>query len=128
MVYSGSEIPVSKTDIFLQDRVLSAYEGGGYINLVFTDTSGQSKYRVETYGADGAKAGSFLLDIDYIDIVTGGGAVMAYNSTECRIFTPSGQPKLSCTFNFPVLMAAPMGSGYRYSLVTTQGIETMRLE
>ena len=127
MIYSGSEIPVSKTEIFLQDRVISAYVSGGYVNLVFSDTSGQAKYRLETYGQDGEKESSVLLDIDYTDIVTGSGSLMAYNSTECRVFSLAGQKKLSATFNSPVLLASPRGRGYRYTLVTSKGIETMRL-
>ncbi|MBQ9437580.1 MAG: hypothetical protein IJU50_04545 [Lachnospiraceae bacterium] len=127
MFYSGTEIPVSKADVFLTERVLSVFAQNGYVSLVFTDTTGESRYRLETYDATGSLCSSVLLDIDYTDIVVGEGSIMAYNSTECQIFSISGLPKLNTTFNSPVLLAIPK-SHFRFVLVTSRGIETIKLD
>ncbi len=126
MFYAGKEIPVSQAEVFLQERVLSAYAGEGLVNLVFGDSTGKARYRVDTYELSGALRCSFPLDLDYTDIATGDGSVMAYNSTECEVWSLSGIHKLSTAFNGPVMLAIP-GGGYRYTLVTSRGIENIRL-
>ncbi len=126
MFYSGKEIPMSQREIMLRERVLSVFSGDGHVNLVFPDTSGQGLYRVDTYNKRGDLRCAFPVNFDYTDIVTGGGAVMVYNLTECCIYSLEGKHKLSATFNSPVLLSIPRG-GYHYILVTAKGIENIRL-
>ena len=128
MFYSGSEIPVSIVENFLEGEIQGVYYNSNYVGLVFLDTEGESRYRLDVYNTNGSKVLSKPFNIDYKDIVFCSDYFVVYDEQECMVCNMNGVEKYNGNFNDTVYVLVPTKHISRYVLVTQDSLQTIELK
>lgn len=130
MLYGGAQKPVIVLESLIDENVQSVYYGGDYVGLVFNDTEGVSRYRMDVYHKSGQPElkQSIYFDIEYSDIIFHEDQIIIYNETECCIYKSNGTEKYSGSFDKTTLVLIPQSTPYRYMLVTPDSIDTIELQ
>ncbi len=128
MFFTGSKKPVSSSDTLISENIVGAYCGDTDIGLVFYDTSGEHKYRLDLYNTAGKKTMSYSYDIDFKDILIHKGQVFIYNEDQCIVLDDNGKEKYTGLFADKVLNVSTTDSNKKYIAVTKTAIETLSFE
>ena len=128
MFYNGSTKPVSTADVILDENIVGVYYSSNYVGLVFYDTTGDYKYRLDLFNKSGTKTMSYSFDIDYKDILISNNQVMIYNESSCVIISSDGSEKYNGSFYDPVQFVASTESAKKFILVTSDSIDMVRFE
>ncbi len=128
MFFTGSKKPVSSSDTLINENIVGAYYGDTGIGLIFYDTSGENKYRLDLYDTSGKKQMSYAFDIDFKDILIHRGQIFIYNEDQCIVLDSNGKEKYSGFFDNKVLNISTTDSNKRYIAVTRTSIETIDFE
>lgn len=129
VIYGGDgQKPVSMADYLFDEEVQSVFYNDKYIGLVFLAEESGKKYRMDVYGSDANRKGSYFFDTDYTDIFFGQNNFVVYNETECVIMTMDGIEKFNGNFTKTVRLMLPTNNAYRYVIVTNSSIDTIQLK
>lgn len=128
MFYSGKERPTNTANIELKEEVQSVFYGDDNVGLLYMDTSGKGKYRIDIYSSSGKKISSHIFTMEFTDIFFANGMVVIYNSTEALIYKESGRKKFEGKFSDSVSLMIPTSSPIKYVLVTQDAIKTIQLK
>ncbi len=128
MYFGGSKKPVSTSDTLINENIVGAYYGDTDIGLVFYDTTGEHKYRLDLYDTSGKKKMSYSYDIDFKDILIHKGQVFIYNEDQCIVLDENGKEKFTGLFVDKVLNVSTTDSNKKYIAVTKTAIETLSFE
>lgn len=127
MFYSGDEQPTVKAEYLLEQEILSAFSGNGYLGVVFAANSEDGRYRMSIYNNSGELKGDYYFDIDYTDIFFEKNTFVVYNESECLIRTYDGKDKFVGTFDMSVHVMMPTDKAYCYVIADDKTIETIQL-
>lgn len=128
MFYQGRQKPVSLADIWLSDEVQSVFYDENYVGLVFYNTEGEQTYRLDVYDTNGTHAISIPFDLEYQKIVFQDAGIVIHNENQCLIYSWENIMKYEGTFKEPIRCFIPTGSVDRYTLVTDDSIQHIRLK
>lgn len=130
MIYAGSYKPVSRAEHLYDREIQSVFYSDRYIGLVFYADNGENLYQLRVYDVEAAdtQPKDFYFDMEYSDIFFANGTIVIYNETECQIMTVGGAEKFRGAFHKAVRLMLPVGSSYRYLLVTDNSIDTIQLK
>lgn len=127
LFYEGRERPVNTSNILLHDKVQSVYSGNNCVGLVYLNTTGESKYRMDVYSSSGKMECSLLFDMEYEDVIFTQDNIVIYNAASLNVFSGNGRLKYAGDFSEPVSLMIPTESDNRYVLVLKDRIETIVL-
>jgi len=128
MFYSGSEIPVSAAENFLENEIQGVYYNSNYVGLVFLDTEGENRYRIDVYNTSGNKVLSKSFDIDYKDIVFCSDYFVIYNEQEFIVCNMNGVEKYNGNFKDTVFALIPNRNVSHYVLITQDSLQNIELK
>ena len=128
MFYQDSQIPTSIGETILTENVQSIYYSSDYVGLVFLNTDGKSKYRLDIYSSSGKIVHSQEFDMEYKEILFEKELFIIYNEIECSIYNLDGVEKYSGLFEKQVSLLIPSSKQTRYLYVTPEEIEIMELK
>lgn len=131
MIYSGTEVPETKSETLLSEEIQAVYHSEKYIGLVFLNDSSEDMYRLDVYDAVGTCVSSIPFDVDSMtntDIFFSQDLVTIYNETECYIYNLSGTQKYAGTFGKAVHVMIPQSNAFRYTVVTENTLDTIQLQ
>ena len=128
MFYQDNQIPTSIGETILTENVQSIYYGSDYVGLVFLNTNGESKYRLDIYNTSGKMIHSQQFDMEYKEILFEKELFIIYNEVECSIYNLKGVEKYSGLFEKQVSLLIPGSKQTRYLYVTPEEIEIMELK
>ncbi len=128
MFYSGSQIPTSSSEQLFDEEVQGVYYNSNYVGLVYLNTDGEDRYRMDIFNTSGEKVLSKKFNIDYTDIVFCEDYFVVYNESECLVSNMSGVEKYNGVFKDTVYALIPTKSVARYVLVTQDALETIELK
>lgn len=126
--FSGAHVPEEEAGHLYDREIKSVFSGGSYIGLVFLSDNNENRYQLKVFDTESGKVSDFYFDLDYTDIFFGRDNFVIYNETECQIMTMGGIEKFHGPFSKTVRLMAPVGSGYKYLLMTDDSIDTIRLK
>ena len=127
VIYGGGQRPKSVADVLLNEEIQSVFYNSTHIGLVFLDTTGQGKYRLDVYDTSGQVEISLFFDMDYKDIILRGDNIVIYNETQCLLANMNGVKRFDGDFETPYLLFAPL-SGNRYLAVSQDSIDTIEMK
>ena len=127
VIYSGDQRPKSSADVFLDGEIQSVFYSGSYIGLVFLDTTGQGKYRLDVYNTSGTVVTSQYFDIEYKDIILYKDSIIIYNETQCMIANLHGLVRFHGEFENPLLLFSPV-SAKKYLAVSKDSIDIIEMK
>lgn len=128
MFYSGEQKPVSASESLLSENVRGVYYGQERIGLVFDNTNGESKYRLDVYYKSGHLEQSIPFDLEYTDILFYENQIIIYNESSWCIYNSEGVQKYTGNFGKTALRVIPLDAKYHYMIVTPESIDTVELK
>lgn len=128
MFYSGSQIPTSAAEQLFDEEVQGVYYNSNYVGLVYLNTDGENRYRMDVYNTSGSKVLSKEFNIDYTDIIFYDNYFVVYNELECLVCNMKGVEKYNGSFKNTVYAVIPAKDVARYVLVTQDSLETIELK
>lgn len=128
IIYKGAQIPRETASYLYNQEVQAVFSGDKYVGLVFASNEEGSRYRLDVYDTSGQQVGQYPFDIEYTDIFFGRNNFTIYNERECVIMTFSGVEKYHGLFSQSVNVMIPVGTAYKYLLVTDSSIDTIQLK
>lgn len=128
LFYNGDKKPTAMIDILINERIVGVYRGSSMVGLVFYDTSGEKKYRMDLYNKSGEKVSSYRFNMDYKDILLCNNHVIIYNEAQCVIVGQDGKEKFNGLFEEPVKYIALTDSSNKYIFVKENTLETVKFE
>ena len=128
MFFSGAKKPTGTADVLLNENIQGVYYGDQYVGLVFYDTTGQCKYRIDIYDKLGKMVMSHQFDMDFKDILINNNQMMIYNETQCLLISMSGKEKYSGKFDDSILFMATTDSSKKFLVLKEQYLETIEFE
>ncbi len=127
MLYSGSEKPVNVADKIFSTEIQSVFYNESYVGIVFLNTDGETRYRIEVYDTMGKLVLNKAFDMEYRKILFQNDNMIIYNEMNCCIYNMKGNEKFAGTFDKPALLLVPTSSVKRYILVSQDTVDTIEL-
>ena len=128
MFFTGSKKPTGTADMLLSENIQGVYSGGQYVGLVFFDSTGQCKYRIDIYDNQGKLVSSHPFNMDFKDILISNEQIMIYNESQCLLLNVNGKEKFSGEFNDNIIFMATTDSPRKFVVLTEQSLETIELK
>lgn len=128
MFYSGKERPTNSENVKFEEEVEAVYDGDGKVGLLFGDSTGKAKYRLDVYSSKGKKLTSIPFNMEYSDIFFANDLIVIYNANSASIYRTNGKIKYEGDFSDSVSLMIPTSSPIRYTLVTQDAIKTIELK
>lgn len=128
MFYGGSQKPELLSRYFFETEIRGVYYSENYVGVTFYNTSGEKRYRLEIYNKSGERVRTQEFDLDYTDILFDRDTYIIYNEEECMVMTMGGVEKYNGTFKKAVSLMVPGNTGYRYTLVTQDSLDTIQMK
>lgn len=126
--FAGSEKPTNVATALLEEEVQGIYYNEDYVGLVFRNSTGETAYRLDVYGASGSKVHSQFFDIEYTDIIFHKNQIIIYNDLDCQICNMNGTDKFAGGFEKGTSLVIPTASIYKYITVTRNSLDTIELK
>lgn len=126
-IYQGAEIPKSIYQTFLNEEIQDIYYNESYVGLVFPDTAGEGKYRLDVYDQNGNKTMSKAFSLEYKDIVFSKEMVIIYDEAECIILGLSGKEKYAGDITEQTQLLKPLGAN-RLLAVTKEALDILEMK
>ena len=126
VIYGGGQRPKSVADVLLNEEIQSIFYNESHIGLVFLDTTGNGKYRLDVYNTSGLVETSLYFDMDYKDINFRKDNIIIYNETQCLLANMNGVERFNGDFQTPYLLFAPI-RGNRYLAVSQESIDIIEM-
>ena len=128
MFFSGSQKPVSASEKLLDEKIQSVFYNESYVGLVFLNTEGEGKYRLDIYKENGSLAVSKRFDIEYTDIIFYDEGFIIYNEKEYSINNMYGIERFYEQFDELVYLLMPAKKSNSFLLLTQDAIKTMTIK
>jgi len=128
--YSGSQVPAPIAQHLFEDEIQGVYQNGDYLGLVFKSDVLDMHNKIEVYKKDSQKMGTFYFDTLLEDVVFTKEYLAVYGGNKCVIKTYDDVEKFSGDFEHSIDLLIPVGtgSGYKFVLVSGDGINTVQLK
>ncbi len=126
-IYQDAEIPRSIYQGFLNEEIQDVYYNENYIGLVFYDTTGVEKYRLDVYDQSGKKILEKSFGLEYRDIIFTKDAIVIYDEAECILMGFNGREKYAGDIVDQTLLLKPLG-GKRFLAVTAEALEILEMK
>lgn len=128
LLFGGStEIPKNIFQNFLSEQIKDIYYNESYIGLVFAETDGLGKYRVDVYDQNGNQVLSLPFNQEYKDIIFTKDNIIIYNEAECVITGLNGKERFSGDITEQTLLLKPLG-GNRFLTVTRDALNVIEMK
>lgn len=126
-IYQDAEIPKSIYQTFLNEEIQDVYYNESYIGLVFLDTAGGGKYRLDIYDQGGNKVMSKAFSLEYKDIVFSKETVIIYDEAECIMLSLNGREKYAGDITEQTQLLKPLGAN-RFLAVTKESLDILEMK
>lgn len=127
VVYKGAQKPESTYEKLIPEEILSVFNNEQYVGLVFDNSQGDNKYRIEVYNDEGTMVCDQGFDIDYSKITFYKDLIIIYSAEECEIYNMSGVKKYSGNFENSSIILLPE-SRSKYLNVSGDCMEEIKLK
>lgn len=126
-IYQDAEIPRSVFQNFLNEEIQDVYYNENYIGLVFQDTTGKEKYRLDVYDQNGRKVMTKDFGLEYRDIIFTKDAIVIYDEAECILMGLNGKEKYAGSMAEQTLLLKPL-NGKRFLAVTAEALDILEMK
>lgn len=128
MFFSGTEKPLSAAEKLLGDKIQSVFYSEQYVGLVFLNTEGDGKYRLDIYDAGGNLITSKSFDMEYTNITFHKDEFFICSDTEYSIYNIHGTERFSGQFDEIVYLFVPQEKSNRFLIMTQNAMRLMEMK
>lgn len=126
--YDGAHKPVSVAEMMIEDEVLSVYNNNDKTAVVYQNTSGNDKYRLEIYDHKGVAIVKKTFGFDYSGIALGTGEFVIYGDTNMIIDTYKGEKRFEGSYSNPIKLMIPTSDPAKFYIVTDSCMDTINFK
>lgn len=124
-LYSGEHKPVSINDQFLSDEVMAVYNSDKNICVIFKNSTGEERYRIETYDMKGSLMSSVKFDFDFSGVSFGSNSYMLYGDKSIYIGTFEGEQRYSGEYDKPIYLMLSTSNPSKFVIVTEDTVDNV---
>lgn len=128
MFFSGTEKPLSAAEKLLGDKIQSVFYNDQYVGLVFLNTEGDGKYRLDIYDAGGNLISSKGFDMEYTNITFQKDEFFICSDTEYSIYNIHGTERFNGQFDEIVYLFVPQEKSNRFLIMTQNAMRLMEMK
>lgn len=128
MFYTGDQKPLSSAENLLSEKVQSIFYNDQYVGLVFMNTEGQEKYRLDVYDTKGSVITSKSFDMEYTNIIFHKDEFIIYNETEYSVNTMRGIERFQDQFDEITYLFVPSEKNNRFLVMTQDAMKVMEMK
>ena len=128
MFFTGNEKPLSAAEKLLNEKVQSIFYNEQYIGLVFLNTDGDGRYRLDIYNGSGGLVTSKSFDMEYTNIIFGEDEFIICSETEYSVNNMHGVQRFADQFNDMVYLFVPAGKHNRFLMMTQDAMKVMEMK
>lgn len=127
-IFEGAHKPVSISDMFISDEVLSVYNTDDAIAVIYRNGEYDNKYRMEVYSNSGKILSKKVFSFDYTGVTFGNGNVVLYGGNNLYIASYSGETRYEGTYAETVSLILTTKDRAKYVIMTENSIDTVSFE
>lgn len=128
MFFGGEQKPLSVAENLLNENVQSIYYNENYVGLVFLNTSGEGKYRLDIYDTSGKLVSNKIFDMEYKDIMFYKDEIIIYSETEFSISNIRGAEMFGGRMEETAYLFMQSGSRNRFLLMTQDALNILEIK
>lgn len=128
MFFTGDQKPLSEAEKLLNEEVQGIFSNEEYVGLVFLNTEGEEKYRLDVYNTSGNIVANKYFDLEYQDIVFYKDNILIYNETEYSVSNIHGVERFSDQFTEMVYLLAPTTKTNKFIMMTQDAMNTLEMK
>lgn len=128
MFFTGNQKPVSSAENLLNVKVQGVFYSEKYVGLVFLNTEGGGKYRLNIYDEKGSLVTGKNFDLEYTNIVFHNDEFMICSDIEYSIYNIYGTERFSGQFDEIVYLFVPQEKSSRFLIMTQNAMRVMEMK
>lgn len=128
MFYSGKQIPSSSSEILIDREIQMVYHSNRYVALVFLNPSGETKYEMDIYDANGNKKMTLDYDLECQDVLIDKDTIVLHAKDEFVVYSMDGTKKFVGNYEKMIHLMLATGNSYKYTVVTPNSIDVIQLK
>ncbi len=128
MFFTGDQKPTSAAENLLGEEVQSLFYSDQYVGLVFLDTEGDAKYRLDVYNTEGRLVTTKKFDTEYKDIIFDKDDIIIYGDTEYSVSNMQGVERFKAAFEETAYLFAPTEKTNRFIMMTQDALNIIEMK
>lgn len=128
MFFTGNEKPLSSAENLLSEKVQSIFYNNEYVGLVFMNTEGQEKYRLDVYNTGGTCVTSKSFDMEYTNIIFHKDEFIICSETEYSVNNMRGLERFGDKFDELAYLFTPSEKSNRFLLMTQDAMQIIEMK
>jgi hypothetical protein len=128
MFFAGSQKPLSAAENLLSVKVQGVFYNEEYVGLVFLNTEGDGKYRLNIYDDSGSLITSKGFDMEYTNIVFHKDEFIIYSDVEYSVYNIHGTERFREQFDEIVYLFVPQEKSNRFLIMTQNAMRVMEMK
>ncbi len=128
MFFSGNQKPLSAAENLLSVKVQSVFYNEEYVGLVFLNTEGDGKYRLNIYDKSGSLITSMGFDMEYTNIIFHKDEFIICGDLEYGVYNIHGTERFRDQFEEIVYLFVPQEKSNRFLIMTQNAMRVMEMK
>lgn len=128
MFYKGNQKPVSAAENLLSVKVQGVFYNEEYVGLVFLNTEGDGKYRLNIYNASGSLITEKSFDMDYTNVIFHKDEFIICSDIEYSVYNIHGTERFRDQFDEIVYLLVPQEKSSRFLIMTQNAMRVMEMK
>lgn len=124
-MYEGAHKPVSVAESIISDDIISVYNNDKYVAVICRNKSGNTRYRLDLYGAQGKLLTQNDFDFDFTGVALCRDGYALYGNSDIYIASDDGKKRYEGKYTTPILKVVPTDSIAKYYFVTENTVDTV---
>ncbi|MCD7820128.1 MAG: DUF5711 family protein [Lachnospiraceae bacterium] len=126
IVFRGNT-PEKKAEYWFDEEIVSCFHDDDTIGFLFSDTTGENKYRMELYNYRAKQKKSVGIDVEFDEIKIQNDQILMYTSSSCSVLTKTGIVKLSTAYEKEIVDIFYFSEFRRYLVITQDSFDRIRI-
>ncbi len=128
MFFSGNQKPLSAAENLLDVKVQSIFYNEEYVGLVFLNTEGDGKYRLNIYNDSGTLITGMGFDMEYTNIIFHKDEFIICSDLEYGVYNIHGTERFRDQFEEIVYLFVPQEKSSRFLVMTQNAMRVMEMK
>lgn len=127
-IYRGKQRPELYKEISIEEEIRSVYCSDKYIALIFDNTDGTQKYRLDLYTVEAEKILSLKFDKDYKNVILRDEGFIITGESEFSVYNISGMEKFNYKSGRSIINVIQTDSNNRFVVIDSANTQVISLK
>lgn len=128
MFFRGNQKPLSAAENLLNVKIQGVFYNEEYVGLVFLNTEGDGRYKLNIYDDSGSLVTEKSFDMEYTNIVFHKDEFIIYSDMEYSVYNIHGTERFKDQFDEIVYLLVPQEKSSRFLIMTQNAMRVMEMK